>query len=66
MLRYGREPASTWLAIALTLLGIAAAVVLARRPQLPLRRLRDAEGTLDEPVSRVLPCLAPSVPSPAA
>ncbi len=49
VLHYGRQPVDL-AAIALTLLGIAAAVVLARRPRLAVRRLRDAEGTLDEPV----------------
>jgi len=47
-LTYGRTPVD-WLAILLSLGGIAALVALARRPPLVVRRLRDAPGTAAEP-----------------
>jgi hypothetical protein len=49
-LRYARTPVDL-LAVVLSLLGIAAVVGLARRPDLPVRLLRDAPGTVagDDP-----------------
>jgi len=43
-LTYGRTPVD-WAAILLSLAGVAGAIVLAQRPPLAVRRLRDAPGT---------------------
>ncbi|MFP5322148.1 MAG: hypothetical protein ACLGIC_09920 [Acidimicrobiia bacterium] len=48
VLRYSRTPVD-WLAIALTLLGVAGAVALARRPGVAVRPLRDPSGTTASP-----------------
>jgi hypothetical protein len=62
-LTYGRTGIDL-LAVALTLLGIAGLVALARRPQVPVRELRPADGTsTPRPRPEPDPFLADLVPS---